>query len=826
MSVALVAGIAAAIALLLMDVDEVVAAMPRGLFPMATLVVAAGWVVAAVRLYRRRENHFNRENETRLQAVLDAAPVAMIMTRENDGRVHYANHRAGLLVGIPSEALIGKKFSDYYVDRGDRDVFRKRLSENGFLTEHEVQLKKEDGTPVWVLTTARLITLFDDKLIIGGILDISARKAAEEESQHFQEELERRISERTAELALVNDELREARDRLEERVEERVSELAAINQILQDEIRERLRTAELLRLERDKAQRYLDVAGVITIALDPDGNVTLINRAGCRLFGYDEEEFLGRNLFDTIYPPDIRETVKQRFRQVMRGESEVPEVTESDIVTRSGERLSIRWHDTVIRDDDRIIGSLSSGEDVTDQRRAEDELRTSEQRFRSVVDNIGIGVTLVSPKMEVLELNKQMRDWFPDVHVSDRPICYRAFNDPPRDTVCSYCAVRLTLMDGLMHESTTETPSANTVRNFHIVATPIHDRDGNITGVIEMTEDVTDRLRAEEEQRSYTRDLERMWQEQTRLAGELSRTNADLAESKHETEEALGKLKAAQAMMVHTEKMASVGVLAAGIAHEINNPIGFVSSNLRELINYAEKIRNYLLRSRDLEDCVGKGDLSAAAQITTDLHELNRLLKLDFVMNDLTDLVRESLEGTTNIETIVKALKSYSRQDDATQVELDVCHIMDNSLRVVWNQIKYKADVVKEYDKVPRVYGSSGALHQVFSNLLVNAAQAITDHGQISIGVHVRGESVGVTVADNGCGISPDNLAHVFDPFFTTKDVGQGTGLGLSIAYDIVKKHNGNILVDSTPGVGSTFTVCLPAVRAKSPAPASKEILS
>jgi PAS domain S-box-containing protein len=284
----------------------------------------------------------------------------------------------------------------------------------------------------------------------------------------------------------------------------------------------------------------------------------------------------------------------------------------------------------------------------------------------------------------------------------------------------------------------------------------------------------------------------------------------DLIHSKRETEEALEKLKAAQASALHSEKMASIGVLSAGIAHEINNPIGYVTSNLRELDNYTTKIRSYLKRVHELGTALNDRDMDSAASLYRELADMRELLKLDFILDDVHDLVEESLKGTTNIEGIVKALKAYARQDETTVVTKDVSTIVENALNMVSTQVKYKAEVIKDYGAAPPIPCNPGQLLQVFSNLLVNAAQAIEKRGLIRIRISREGDRVVICITDNGCGIPEENRHRIFEPFFTTKDVGQGTGLGLSIVYDLVAKHHGDIAVESAVGQGTTIKISLP----------------
>ena len=289
-----------------------------------------------------------------------------------------------------------------------------------------------------------------------------------------------------------------------------------------------------------------------------------------------------------------------------------------------------------------------------------------------------------------------------------------------------------------------------------------------------------------------------------------------VAERTSELEEAYRELKNAQSRILQQEKMASIGQLAAGVAHEINNPMGFILSNLNSLGKYADKITGFMtLQKETLEDmAAGAGP----EPLLEKLREEKRTLKLDFVLDDLDQLIRESLEGAERVRTIVQNLKSFSRVDET---EFRVAHVnegIENTINIVWNELKYKAELIRDYGDIPPIYCNLGQLNQVVMNLLVNAVQAIPSHGRITVSTACREETVVITVADTGSGIPTEHLGKIFEPFFTTKEVGKGTGLGLSIAYDIVKKHGGDLQVESAVGEGTTFTITLPIV-AEPPTP-------
>lgn len=283
------------------------------------------------------------------------------------------------------------------------------------------------------------------------------------------------------------------------------------------------------------------------------------------------------------------------------------------------------------------------------------------------------------------------------------------------------------------------------------------------------------------------------------IVGELIKTNRDLKELN-------SKLSDAQSKLIQSEKLASIGQLAAGVAHEINNPIGFIFSNFGTLEQYLEDLFQMLDAYEQAEASVSDG--AALARIRS----LKADLDIDYLKEDIPNLMRESRDGIQRVRKIVQDLKDFSRVDARQEWEsVDLHAGIDSTLNIVNNEIKYKADVVKHYGALPEVQCLPSELNQVFMNLLVNAAHAITaERGTITISTGVEGPNVWVEVADTGAGIAQENLKRIFDPFFTTKPVGKGTGLGLSLSYGIVQKHSGRMEVHSELGVGTRFRITLP----------------
>lgn len=264
-------------------------------------------------------------------------------------------------------------------------------------------------------------------------------------------------------------------------------------------------------------------------------------------------------------------------------------------------------------------------------------------------------------------------------------------------------------------------------------------------------------------------------------------------------------LNEAHAKLLQQEKMASLGLLMAGIAHEINNPAAFISSNLESLGKYNERLTEFIALQ---DQVITTSGVSNA--VSEQLAAQRKSLKIDRLLSDSPQLIRESVEGAEKIRMIARDVQSFSRNDDTKMSASDMNECLRSALRIAMNEIKYKGTVEVELGEIPRIECFPQQMSQVFLNLLVNAAHVIGIQGVISVRSWFAEGCLKVAVSDNGCGIPADNIQRIFEPLFTTKEKGKGTGLGLSISAEIVRRHGGEITVSSRPGEGATFTVSLP----------------
>ncbi|MBF0457909.1 MAG: PAS domain S-box protein [Nitrospirae bacterium] len=310
------------------------------------------------------------------------------------------------------------------------------------------------------------------------------------------------------------------------------------------------------------------------------------------------------------------------------------------------------------------------------------------------------------------------------------------------------------------------------------------DDDGTVAAIATSCEDITERKQMEKEIRRHSEHLEAEVQART---AELSRT--------------LTELKQSQEQLVQSAKMASLGVLTAGVAHEINNPLAFVSGNIGNLEKFVQRLFGLIERYNNVEVSAGE---------KSEIERYKQEINYSYLVSRISPLIVKTKEGADRIKKIVRDLRNFARLDAADLTDMNINESLDTTLELLYHEYKNRIVIVREYGEIPVLQCYAAKINQVFMNLLINACQAIEGEGEVKVRTSVDTEKIEIAITDNGRGILPEIQGKIFDPFFTTKPVGVGTGLGLSISYKIIKEHNGDILVDSLAGKGTTFTVRLP----------------
>ncbi|CAD6876509.1 ATP-binding protein [Methylomonas fluvii] len=445
---------------------------------------------------------------------------------------------------------------------------------------------------------------------------------------------------------------------------------------------------------------------------------------------------------------------------------------------------------------------LVQARDVQNEHKAEDALAQILSQLRATLESTGNGILVIDWHGKIANMNRQFSSMW---GISDELLLEREEADILEfiaGLVAEPEVFRMRLQELVGNSETEDILSLKDGRIFECRSRPQYLGE-HIIGRVFGFNDITERKRAEEALRDSRDELEEQVRKRTES---LQMANTQLLAEKARQEELISQLEETQMQLLQSEKMASIGQLAAGVAHEINNPIGFVNSNLSTLQEYVDGMLALLAAYERIEGSL----VNEALQKIT---HLKQEINIGYLREDIGDLLAESLDGLQRVRRIVKDLKDFSHVGELEQQSANLEAGLDSTLNVVWNEIKYKADVVKEYGGIPEINCIASQLNQVFMNLLINAVQAIEDHGLITIRTAYDEQSVWIEVEDTGKGIKPEQLGKIFDPFFTTKSVGMGTGLGLSLSYGIVKKHNGRIEVKSELGKGTCFRVFLPRTR-------------
>ena len=511
-----------------------------------------------------------------------------------------------------------------------------------------------------------------------------------------------------------------------------------------------------------------------------------VNPAFTRLLGYTLEDLAGQSVAvigisdaDVIAPLQTADIAASQGG--FRGETVRR--------TKDGRLIPVLLSVAPIRDErGRISNYVGSMTDLGDIKRMEQSLRESEEKFRSISASAQDAIIMIDEDGLIRFWNAAAETIFghpaeaalgQDLHTLLAPArfhpAFQAGFEQFKQTGQG-AAIGRTLELAAIRRNGEEFP-------IEISLSAVRQKERWLA--IGIVRDISERKQADQEVQRYVEQL-------TRANGELQALNS--------------KLEQTQSQLLQSEKMASIGLLAAGVAHEINNPVGFIQSNIRSLSQYVED----MLRVVEAYE-VAEARLPEQHTTFTELHRLEEEIDFNFERQDVHTLLAETRQGLERVTKIVQDLKDFSHMETREKWNLEDLHKgIESTLNVIWNELKYTCEVKKEYGPIPPVECLLSQLNQVFMNLLVNAAQAIETKGTITIRTDCEDGMVWIEIADTGKGIEAEHLNRIFDPFFTTKPVGKGTGLGLSVSYSIIQKHHGRITVESTPGHGTTFRIWLP----------------
>ena len=491
------------------------------------------------------------------------------------------------------------------------------------------------------------------------------------------------------------------------------------------------------------------------------------NQAFAKMFKLPPEAIVGKKITDLLAPV-VASEYHQKDQELLQDGG--VQVFEKEVFHSNGFRGCGLFHRAAFLDrEGTVAGLVGVRLDITELKKAEQSLRLSEENLRSIMDNLNIGVMMISPSMEILRSNRQMGKWFPGVGAKTGKHCYQVLINPQQQVPCEGCPAKKVFDFGEAQEIMATMHTAQGERIFRVSTSPIFDDADMITAVVELFEDVTDRLAAEREFRQ-------------------------------------------------AQKLEAIGQLAAGIAHEINTPVQYVGDNIRFL---DEAFRDLVALNEQYASLLKA--VQRAEPVTALIHELEEVIAqadIPFLLDEIPKTIQQSMDGVSRIGEIVRAMKEFSHPGSEEKVHIDINRILASTITVSRNEWKYVADVETDLaPDLPLLPCLAGEINQVFLNLIVNAAHAINDitengtmgKGLIRLSTCIRDGWLEIRVADTGGGIPEDVQDRIFDPFFTTKKIGKGTGQGLAIARSVVvDKHQGTLRFETEVGKGTTFIIQLP----------------
>ncbi|MDP4210764.1 MAG: PAS domain S-box protein [Bacteroidota bacterium] len=507
---------------------------------------------------------------------------------------------------------------------------------------------------------------------------------------------------------------------------------------------------------------------------DLNGRLSYVNRSGYQHFGYTEEDVvMGLSIWSVIDTEDHLR-VQEIIQKLLKGETS--QRNHYSARKKDGSVIQVEIYTSVITENEVPVGLRGIIVDVTDRVKAEEDLRQSRELFRTLVERAPIPITLSSLEGRFIMTNKAFNKALgmpSELIIGKKPSELGLRVKEAGEEIIKDLLISSGHVDNI--EITYADRNGEDV-NLYVSANIVELNGQKV--VLRTNIDVTEKKKTEHELQNYRNHLELLVRERTEelasVIKKLQASNDELNKERENLEQTLKKLKEAQEQLVQTEKMASLGILIAGVAHEINNPINYIYNGAAIIDNFIKE------------------------KYADDYNELVPYF----------DAINTGISRTTGI---VKSLSRYSRSDDLPFVECNIHEVIEDCLTILYNQYKNRIEVQKDYEAgIPKVLINEGKIHQALLNILVNAIQAIPEEGIIKIQTSLENKSVSIAISDTGPGIKEDDLKYIFDPFFTTKEPGKGTGLGLSIALRIICEHSGTIQCFSKVNEGTRFIITLP----------------
>ena len=655
-----------------------------------------------------------KESELRYRTLFENAQIGIYQTTP-EGKILQANPAVIKMLGFDSLEELNKRNLETENDfvKSTRKKFIKLIEKQGFVKDFEAEWKNKNDKTITLMENARAVRDNEGKTIYydGFVENITERKQAE----------------------------------------------------------------KALKESQQLFQTLAQVSPVGIFRTKADGYTTYVNPKWMELSGLRFEEAIGDGWLTAVHPED-KEMLRNNWES-HSGKSE-KSTAEYRFIKPDGSIVWVLGNAEPEIVDNKIKGYIGTITDITERKLAEKELKESEEKYRILMESMNEVVIMADNDHRVKYVNKKFTEklgYTPEeiigkigykiLHDTEDYKIIEKANSERLNKKVSYYEVVFIAKDGRKLD-------------FLVNGAQIIDTEGKTIGSIGSMVDITEKKIIEKELEKHRDHLEILVKERTEELAtsneELLSTNEELHHQREELEVVLVNLQNTQKQLVQAEKMASLGVLASGVAHEINNPLNFIKGGIFGLEQYFDE-------------------------------------NLKEHKNEVSPLIEGINIGVERAANIVTSLNHYSRRDDSNLIECDIHSIIDNCLVILRNQIINRIDIKKNYSpKLHLLYGNEGKLHQAMLNILSNAVQAINDNGIINVKTTVSKQKITIFVSDTGCGISDENMPKIFDPFFTTKEPGQGTGLGLSITFNILEEHNGTIEFESSVGHGSTVKITLP----------------
>ncbi len=575
---------------------------------------------------------------------------------------------------------------------------------------------------------------------------------------------------------------------------------------------------ENLQKSEEKYRSLMENMNEVVMMVDNNDRVLYVNRRFTEVFGYETAEIVGKIGYEILLDPDERSIIVEINKK--RAENIISQY-EISFKAKNGQKIDFLVSGAPIYDGDKIVGSIGSMTDITERKKIEKALKESEEMFRRLVDLTPYSIVVTDMKGHLLMVNKNfckatglkpeqiIGKTSAEIGYKSRPLIIGSIDKELREKG---------FVDNIEAEILGVDSSHYILLSSRVIQ--MNNKPAILTSTVDITEKrkiqfelEKHKTKLEELVRDRTEEIETLNQELIATNEELYQNNEELnalnealAIQKKQLEEAIEQLKKTQMQLVQSEKMASIGILTAGIAHEINNPVNFISSGILGLelvINDILKVaEEYSMHCERFENCKRKDILL----------DVEKKHNLQGAVENITRLFKSIHVGVERTTNIVKSLRTFSRLDSESKTLSNIHELIDSSLTILNNKIKDRIEVVKDYKLKEFINCYPGKMSQVFMNLLINSIQSIEDVGIITIITKKdRNGRIELVFRDTGVGMCKEIQSKIFDPFFTTKPVGEGTGMGLSIVHGIIKDHNGDIVVSSKPGKGTEFRIILPA---------------